>query len=366
MGVTERWEERLAKKQQGLVQGPGGAWVRPPVEGAFWDGQGWDMPVKDGGGLSGFFSDFEDDFKKGHTLGQFVQNNTGSEGLATLLDPAYNDVQDNMEPVAFGAPGKDNPITGVEGGGVFDDPYISTLVNLFTPGYVGAIAGLANNVVDYENAKKQGANVSYGDTVGRSAAGAVASTYLNSGDTYGYGNTNLGRAGTAATTSGLVSAAQGADEEQIARNAAISGLSSYAGSTARDMYTDSTGGGPVEPSRYNTANKLGGLTSSATNFGLRSLWKDPSAASSSDDYQDIINTLAGFRNQLNNRNTGNLKIEDLQGIENTPEGQQLLSLFSEQDQPASSRSSKAGGSGQYGMGSDQVEQDAMREDGYLV
>lgn len=189
---------------------------------------------------------------------------------------------------------------------------------------------------------------------------------LNASDPYGYGNTNLGQAGTAATTSGLVSAAQGADEEQIARNAAISGLSSYAGSTARDYYTDSTGGGPVEPSRYNTANKLGGLTSSATNFGLRSLWKDPSAASSSDDYQDIINTLAGFRNQLNNRNTGNLNLEDLQGIENTPEGQQLLSLFSEQDQPASSRSSKAGGTGQYGMGSDQVEQDALREDGYLV
>ncbi len=353
-------------------------YVTPIVQGAFWDGQGWDMPVKDGlfDEVGNFFDDFADDFKKGHTLGQFIQNTTGSEGLATVFDPAYNDVQDNMEPIAFGAPGKDNPITGVEGGGVFDDPYISTLVNMFAPGYVGAIANMGNTVVDYENAKKQGYDVSYGDTVGRGAANTGASMYLNSGDTYGYGSSALGKAGTAATTSGIVSAANGADEEQIARNAVISGLSSYAGSSAKGAYenayndtSDAPRGVDSQYSSENLGNWASGNTAGAfagnlSNFGLRSLWKDPSANADSEYYQRIINSLSGYRNQLNNSQSSSF---DLEGIENTPEGQQLMALFQQQQEnDPQSRKSKIGGSGQYGQGSDQVEQDMMREDGYLA
>lgn len=296
-------------------------------------------------------ADFEDDFKKAHTLGQFVENASGSNDLARLFDPAYESVQHDVDPVAFGAPGKDNPITGVEGGGIFDDPYITAALN-FIPGIGSAIStggSILNRHVDYENAKEQGYNPDYGQNVVKPAAMAAGSYYLNTsngGDPYGYGTSVGGKAGTAATTSGIISAAGGQTAEQQARNAAIAGLSTYGG------------GYLAEQTNSADAGKFGSM---ATNLGLRELWKDPEAVDMGDYYSSLVDNFTRFQNQIGNYDEPMVNIEELQ---NSPQGSQLLAMFKQQEEASPNKRSTAGGAGQYSSGMDQLEQEDGS--GYLV
>ncbi len=84
----DRVEYRPTKPNDDAVW-TGSDWKVPPVKGAFWDGQGWDMPVPDKGGLfGGGLSDFS-----GFGL---TEKLTGSSSLARALDPvgdvAVNDI----------------------------------------------------------------------------------------------------------------------------------------------------------------------------------------------------------------------------------------------------------------------------------
>lgn len=297
-------------------------------------------------------ADFEDDFKKAHTLGQFVENASGSNDLARLFDPAYESVQHDVDPVAFGAPGKDNPITGVEGGGIFDDPYISAALN-FIPVVGSAISAggsMINKQSDYEQAKAAGYNPDYGQSVVKPAAmtaGTYALNTSNGGDPYGYGTSVGGKAGTAATTSGLMSAAGGQTTDQQVRNAAIAGLSTYGG------------GYLAEQTGSADAGKFG---ASATNLGLRELWKDPEATDMGDYYSGLVDNFTRFKNQTSNYDEPMIGLNEL---ENTPEGSRLLELFQQQEGTMQAKKSRAGGAGQFASSNDQLEQSDGQET-YLI
>lgn len=239
----------------------------------------------------------------------------------------------------------------------FTETFVPMFLGWATGGAVsGAIGGTGGAVAGGATggATQALAAGAEGSDIGKAALTGAVTSGVTQGvgkDPYGYGTSNLGQAGTAATTTGLLSAAQGQTLEQQLRNAAIAGGGSYAGSTARDMYTDSTGGGPVEADRMKAATSLGNLTSMGTNLGLRTLWEDPSKLEP--DYQSIINQYNAASNQANN--TQDLfNPEALQELQNTPQGQQLLFLF-EQEQATSGKKPITGGSGQYASGGDQTK-----------
>jgi hypothetical protein len=296
-------------------------------------------------GLRKLFKKADDAFRNSHTVGQFTEDVTGSEGWGLLADPAYKTVQKEADPYAFGYIDE----SGKSHSGIVDNPIGGAIANYFSWGAAGAV----NSASDYKQAKDAGYDVDYGQAVAKPAVTGAALSYVGSQNPYGYGYSNLGKAGTAATTSGLYSASQGQDFDQQLRNAAIAGGSSYAGSTARDAYTDAIGGGPVEPDRQKAANQLGSLTSNASNLGLRTLWKDPNATDP--DYSGIINQFNSARNQITNQNSEEFDPQALQELQNTPQGQQLAALF-EQDQKTSGKKVTAGGAGQYASGGDQLEQ----------
>jgi hypothetical protein len=209
----------------------------------------------------------------------------------------------------------------------------------------------------------------WGNAIGTGAVGGALNAGLGS-NPYGYGTSNLGQAGTAATTSGLVSAARGNDFETQLRDASISGASNYAGNTARDYVardlTMSDAPRGVDPSTsgqqtgkqpyYNydsTSNNAGALARNATNLSLHTLWEDPNKLDPSKQYQDIMSDWALYRDQNNNQGANG---DTLEAMANTPEGMQALAMWESQQQEAASKKVKAGGSGQYGTSDPQVQQ----------
>jgi hypothetical protein len=204
----------------------------------------------------------------------------------------------------------------------------------------------------------------WGNAIGTGAVGGAVSSGLGA-DPYGYGTSNLGQAGTSATTSGLMSAARGDEFDSQLRSAAISGASSYAGNTARD-YTakdlSMTGPLPEEQTEanrgtyksYDTAsNNAGNLARNATNLSLHTLWEDPNRVDPSKQYQDIMSDWALYRDQNNNQGANG---DTLEAMANTPEGMQALAMWESQQQEAANKKVKAGGSGQYGTTDPQIQQ----------
>jgi hypothetical protein len=228
----------------------------------------------------------------------------------------------------------------------------------------GAVGGAAAAQTNATANQRSLNSDQWGNAIGTGAAGGAINAGMGS-NPYGYGISNLGQAGTSATTSGLMSAARGDEFDSQLRSAAISGASSYAGNTARDyMAKDLSMTGPLpegqtEANRgtyksYDTAsNNAGNLARNATNLSLHTLWEDPNRLDPSKQYQDIMSDWALYRDQNNNQGANG---DTLEALANTPEGMQALAMWESQQQEAASKKVKAGGSGQYGTSDPQIQQ----------